>query len=300
MLAGSGLTYQDVTAHIFKKGDTQSIFEAKTFRPGTIDEYGNIVDGDDVIIEYYDLDGMPVTYMRKLPGRGKLEPKVYYRVRWQFPDEHRDKEGKPFKYKSPAGSGTPIYIPERMRQMYKKKEQFPRLYIQEGEKKAEKACKHGIPSIAVSGIQNLGQKGALPEDLVKIITACGVKEVAFIFDSDWNDLSNNIKFNTPVDTRPRCFFSAARNFKEYMRMLKNRGIMVEIFIGHINKNDEGDKGLDDLLANKLSGHEEELAQDLEFACNEKSGTGRYVEVFKITTWNDQKLSLIHISEPTRH
>lgn len=32
MLAGSGLTYQDVTAHIFKKGDTQSIFEAKTFR----------------------------------------------------------------------------------------------------------------------------------------------------------------------------------------------------------------------------------------------------------------------------
>ena len=52
MLAGSGLTYQDVTAHIFKKGDTQSIFEAKTFRPGTIDEYGNIVDGDDVIIEY--------------------------------------------------------------------------------------------------------------------------------------------------------------------------------------------------------------------------------------------------------
>lgn len=289
MLAGSGLTYQDVTAHIFKKGDTQSIFETKTFRPGTVDEYGNIVDGDDVIIEYYDLDGMPVTYTRKLPGRGKQELKVYYRVRWQFPDEHRDKEGKPFKYKSPAGSGTPIYIPERMRQMYKRKEQFPRLYIQEGEKKAEKACKHGIPSIAVSGIQNLGQKGALPEDLVKIITVCGVKEVAFIFDADWNDLSNNIKFNTPVDTRPRCFFSAARNFKEYMRMLKNRGIMVEIFIGHINKNDEGDKGVDDLLTDKLVGHEEELAEDLEFACNEKSGMGKYVEVFKITTWNDQRL-----------
>ena len=74
-----------------------------------------------------------------------------------------------------------------------------------------------------------------------------------------------------------------------MRMLKNRGIMVEIFIGHINKNDEGDKGVDDLLADKLAGHEEELAEDLEFACNEKSGMGKYVEVFKITTWNDQKL-----------
>ena len=44
-------------------------------------------------------------------------------------------------------------------------------------------------------------------------------------------------------------------------MLKNRGIMVEIFIGHINKNDEGDKGLDDLLVDKLAGMEEELAED---------------------------------------
>lgn len=289
MLAGSGLTYQDVTAHIFKKGDTQSIFEAKAFRPGTIDEYGNIIDGDDVIIEYYDIDGMPVTYMRKLPGRGKSEPRFYYRVRWQYPNEHLDDKGKPYKYKSPAQSGTPIYIPERIRQMYKKKEPFTRLYIQEGEKKAEKACKHGIPSIAVSGIQNLGMRGALPEDLVKIITTCGVTEVAFIFDSDWNDLSNNIKFNTPVDSRPKSFFSAARNFKDYMRMLKNRGIMVEIYIGHINKNDENDKGLDDLLADKLAGHEEELVKDLEFACNEKSGTGKYVEMFKITTWNDFKL-----------
>ncbi len=68
MLAGSGLTYQDVTAHIFKKGDTQSIFEAKTFRWGPVDEYGNIVDGTDVIIEDYDLDGMPVSHTRKPPG----------------------------------------------------------------------------------------------------------------------------------------------------------------------------------------------------------------------------------------
>ncbi len=291
MLAASGLTFADVTAKIYKTGDTQSIFESRTFRPGTVDEYGNITQGDDVIIEYYDLEGMPVTYLRKMPGRRKsnTEPKEYYRVRWQYPEEHLDKNGQPYKYKSPAGSGTPIYIPERLRRMYKEKTQFTRLYIQEGEKKAEKACKHGIPSIAVSGIQNLGQKGSLPEGLVKIITACGVQEVAFIFDSDWNDLSRNIKINTPVDTRPKCFFAAARNFKEYMRMLKNRGIMVEIFIGHILKNEADDKGLDDLLANTLQGREDELAKDMEFACNEKSGHGQYVDMFKVTTWNDQKL-----------
>ena len=289
MLAESGLTYQDVTARgLMKTDEKSSVFEAATFRPGTIDEKGNIVDGDDVIIEYYDLDGNPVTYTRKL-GRGTSEARTYYRVRWQYPDEHLDKDGKPFKYKSPAQSGTPIYIPQRLRHMYRTQEPIPRLYIQEGEKKAEKACKHGIPSIAVSGIQNLGQNGKLPEDLVRIIQTCGVKEVAFIFDSDWQDLSHTIKINTPVNKRPYAFFSAAKNFKDYMRMLKNRGVMVEIYIGHINKNDEGDKGLDDLLADKLAGHEDELAKDIEFACNEKSGVGQYVEMFKITTWNDQKL-----------
>ncbi len=291
MLAASGLTYEDVTAKVYKTGDTQSIFEARTFRPGTVDEYGNITEGDDVIIEYYDLDGLPVTYQRKLPSRRKAasERKEYYRVRWQFPQEHLDKEGRPFKYKSPAGSGTPIYIPERIRRMYKGKAQFTRLYIQEGEKKAEKASKHGIPSIAISGIQNLGQKGALPEDLVKIIATCGVTEVALIFDSDWNDLSQNIRINKPVEQRPASFFAAARNFKEYMRMLKNRGILVEVFVGHVQKTESGDKGIDDLLTNLLKGHEDELAKDIEFACNEKSGQGRYVAMHKVTTWNDFKL-----------
>lgn len=291
MLSASGLTFEDVTAKVYKTGDTQSIFELKTFRPGTIDERGCIdPKGDDVIIEYYDLDGMPVTYFRKDgKKRSTGEKKEYFRVRWQFPDSHLDKEGKPYKYKSPPGSGTPVYIPERLRKMYKEKTPINRLYIQEGEKKAEKACKHGIPSIAVSGIQNLGINGSLPEDVVRIISECQVKEVAFIFDSDWDDISTNIRINDQVEKRPRNFFFAARNFKEYMRTLKNRNIYVEIFIGHILKNDAADKGLDDLLANTLQGKESTLANDIEFACNEKKGLGKYVEMFKVTTWTDHKL-----------
>lgn len=291
MLSESGLTFDDVKAKVYKTGDTKSVFELRTFRPGTLAENGTIDStGDDVIIEYYDLEGMPVTYARKDHRKKDTgERKEYFRVRWQFPDAHLDKEGKPYKYKSPVGSGTPIYIPERMRQLYKEKQQFDRLYIQEGEKKAEKACKHGIPSIAVSGIQNLGLNGALPEDIVRIITTCGVKEVAFIFDSDWDDISTNIRLNDRVEKRPSCFFFAARNFKEYMRTLKNRNIYVEIFVGHIQKNPAGDKGLDDLLANSLKDREEELVKDIEIACNEKKGLGKYVEMFKITTWTDHKL-----------
>ncbi|KAA6348222.1 DNA primase [termite gut metagenome] len=291
MLAESGLTFEDVTAHIYKSDETKTIAQTRTFHAGTIDETGNLTNqGDDVIIEYYDLNGLPVTYLhtnnkRKTTG----ERKEYYRVRWQHPDAHLDKEGKPYKYRSPFGSGTPIYIPERLRAMYKAGTPIERLYIQEGEKKAEKACKHGIPSIAVSGIQNLGNKGVLPEDVVTIIQKCEVKEVIFLFDSDWDDLSSNIKINDQVEKRPRNFFYAARNFKEYMRSLKNRNIYVEIFIGHVNKNEAGDKGIDDLLANSLKNKEDELAQDINTALNSKKGLGKYVEVFKITTWTDHKL-----------
>lgn len=42
--------------------------------------------------------------------------------------------------------------------------------------------------------------GSLPEDVVRIITECQVKEVAFIFDSDWNDISTNIKINDQVES----------------------------------------------------------------------------------------------------
>ena len=292
MLAESGLTFEDVTANVYKSDDKSSIFQARTFKPGTIDERGQLTTkGDDVIIEYYDLNGLPVRYTQKdSKRRAAGESKEYYRVRWQFPDMHLDKEGKPFKYKSPPGSGTPIYIPEKMRAAFKAGTPIDRLYIQEGEKKAEKACKHGIPSIAVSGIQNLGNKGTLPEDFVRIVTTCQVKEVAFIFDSDWDDISTNIKINDQVEKRPRCFYYAAKNFKEYMRTLKNRDIYVEVFIGHIRKNEAGDKGLDDLLANTLRGRETELAEDFNFACNDKRGAGQFVEMFKITAYTDHKLA----------
>lgn len=291
MLSESGLTFEDVTAKVYRSDDKSAIFETKTFFPGTIDSKSNIVKGDDVVIAYFDLDGLPVTF-DQLDSKGRSAAsrrKEYFRVRWQYPDEHKDPSGKPYKYQSLKGSGTPIYIPEKIRKAYKAGEKIERLYIQEGEKKAEKACKHGIPSIAVSGIQNLGSKGQLPEDLIRIITKCQVHEVLFLFDSDWNDLSQNIKINDRVEKRPSAFFFAARNYRDYMRSLRNREIYVEIYLGHVLKNSAGDKGIDDLLANSLRDKEDELSQDFDFAINDKKGLGQHVEVFKITTGSDHKL-----------
>lgn len=85
--------------------------------------------------------------------------------------------------------------------------------------------------------------------------------MVYCFDSDWDDISSNIKINDPVEKRPRNFYSAARNFKEYMRSLKNRDIYLEIFVGHIRKMMQGTRGLMTCWP-ILFGKEDELAADL--------------------------------------
>lgn len=292
MLADSGLTKADIMASVMKRDGEKSIFQLAPIHPGTIDDHGNIVDGDDAIIEYYDLEGLPVMYERKdqnRKGTGKMM--CYYRVRWQYPDAHKDKEGKSFKYKSPYGSGTPIYIPQFIRSAYGKKEEIETLFIQEGEKKSEAACKYGLPSIAVSGIQNIGYNNALPEDIIKIIRDCKVKNVVFLFDSDWQDLSHDLKLTENVQKRPYNFFCAARNFRDYMRNLKNLDIFVEQYIGHTNGTN-GDKGIDDLLAHTLKGHEDDLKNDIATLMNTKQLTGTYCQFYKVTAYNDHQLQML--------
>ena len=300
MLAASGLTAEDVLATVYAVGDAKTVFKKRTFFPGTIDQYGNVdPSGGDAIIAYYDLDGLPVMYEQK-DKKGKLtgKQKELFRVRWQFPSEHLDKEGKETKYRTPYGAGTPIYVPEKLRCAYKSGQPIPRLFIQEGEKKAEKACKHGIMSVAVSGIQNIGMGGRLPEAIVKIIQQCSVKEVVFLLDADCFDLSATLKIGDNVQKRPRNFFYAVRSYKEYFRSLRNRNIYVEILFGHVLKNDAGDKGVDDLLANTLAGKEADLIADLEFAVNERSHIGKHAQLYKITTWTYHKLEEIwHLHSP---
>lgn len=288
MLSESGLTAADVQAKIYREDTNHTTTIGHVFRSGSINSLNSIVDGDDVIIEYYDLEGFPVMYEQIHKGKSTGRMKEYFRVRWQYPDEHLDKNGKPYKYKSPTGSGSFIYIPQRIRDMYQAGEKIDRLFIQEGEKKSEKACKHGIPSVAISGIHNLGRNGRLHEDLVKLIQACEVKELVLLFDNDWNNISTTLGINDYADQRPRSFFTAAKNFKEYAVQLKNsRSIYLEIYIGHVQPGN--DKGIDDLLSNTLKGREDALLTDINYLINERNLKGDYVQLYKITTWADSKL-----------
>lgn len=279
----SGLTDTDQKATVYIDNETRKVVDV--FEAGTLDEYGRITSGDDMIIWYYDLEGRQVTYQK--PKSQKYEP--FFRVRWQNPALHTDKAGNPMKYKSPYGAGSQLYIPEAVRQAYADGRTIKRLYLQEGEKKAEKSCKHGIFSVGLAGIHNLGHEKQLPYALQQIIKRCKIEEVCFLLDSDWNDLSDNLSIDKRTDQRPYSFFYAIKNYRDYFRTFASLNIYIEIYFATLRKNEANDKGIDDLLTNSLATREDELRTDFDTCIASKDGLGQYVDVYRITTWSEGKL-----------
>jgi len=285
-LEASGLSAKDITINAWV--DDKTVKRAEVYQSGTRDQFYRIVPGDDMIIWYYDLEGKPVLY--KKPKSSQFEH--LYRVRWQIPENHPDKYGRPIKYQSPSGSGSHLFIPEPVRQAYKDQRIIKRLFIQEGEKKADKACKHGIMSVGIMGIHNIAQQGHLPHDLQTIVQTCQVQEVIFVLDSDWNQLSNNLKPGDRVDLRTASFYKAVINYRDYFKAFNNIGIYLELYFGYIKENEKKDKGIDDLLTNTLKDNELELRSDFDRAVNdikEKNGEGKYIQLHKITTLSDPQI-----------
>ena len=289
-LSESGLTEKDIAFEIKTKDENKTVIQSPVFRTGTLTYSGDIdKDVDDVVIEYFDLEGNPVKYEVK-DNRKRRSVKCYARVRYQFPDEHLDSKTKrPIKYRTPSGAGTALYIPHKIRELYKNGTKLDRIFIQEGEKKAEKACKHGIPSVGISGIQNFAYKGEVPQDLVKLVQKCEIREIVLLFDADWNDISSNIGINDNAQQRPQNFMYAARNFKKYVETLKNRGISLDIYIGHIRENEAKDKGIDDLLTNTLKEDPDLLKEDIDTLINKYNLDGEYIQLYKITLMGDLAL-----------
>ena len=90
--------------------------------------------GDEMLIFYYDLNGRPMMFTPK----GASKPRQYVRVRWSNPALHRGSNGKEMKYQTPAGASCRVYIPEKIRRLYKSKTHIDTLFLQEGEKKQRK------------------------------------------------------------------------------------------------------------------------------------------------------------------
>lgn len=283
-LAASGLTVEDVMTTV---NDGRSEYQCSPFQPGSFGpKFSFDPKGSDMIIYYYDLHGRQMTYTPK----GSSALRQYGRVRHYNPELHRDKNDKPTKYRTPAGASCRAYITNLIRVCFKNKTHIDTLFLQEGEKKAEKACKHGMPSIGIQGITNFGSmETGLLQDIQDIVKVCTVKNVVLMMDSDWSDLHSEISVGESVDKRPNSFAAAVIKFKQFMASFRNLKLDVETWWGHVNDNPSKDKGIDDLLCGTLKCHEEELIQDAEYAMNTHNGKGKYVTIVKISTLSDMKI-----------
>lgn len=283
-LRASGLTFDDVMAKVNGKNGEKEF--APVFIKGSVGPSGKINPNDDeMLIRYYDLFGDPVTYATRRDGTGV---KPYIRTRWSIPEDHTDLSGKSIKYQTPKGAPARFYIPQKIRDYYDSKSKIETLIVQEGEKKAEKACKHGIPSIAIQGIYNIGSaQTGLMKELGYIVRQCEVKNVVLLFDSDWDTLTSKLENGAKVDQRPRQFSGAAIKFKNYVQSLHNEGLHVDIWFGHLNSKEE--KGIDDLLAGSLKKKEEALSLAIDEAMHAHDGHSELVDFHKISTLTDYQI-----------
>lgn len=287
-LAASGLTVADVMAKVHAEDSANTEIETCPFMRGGVDALWNVnYHDDEMLIFYYDLWGNRVQYAKKGLA-GSL--RQYVRVRWSNPELHQDSAGRPIKYQTPRGAHTKLYVPQYIRSCFQQGRQLETLIIQEGEKKAEKACKHGIPSVGIQGIFNIGNETAgLIKDLQYLIQTCTVKNVVLLLDSDWNNLHRSLTNGDHADQRPNQFAKAVIKFKQYLLTMHNVGVAIDVYFGHINDNDNHDKGIDDLLVNTLNGREDELKDDIARTMFTHDGKGKYVNIHKISSLSDYQI-----------
>jgi len=254
--------------------------EQSRYTSGTMNAEGKfIVTGDDLVLHYVGLDEQPVFFK---PEKATKEIPLV-RVRYQHPDLHTDKDGNPVKYRSPRNSGSHLWLPQHIIAAWKTGASVETLYVVEGEKKADKMCLHGLPAVGIMGIHNLALDGAMPRAFEMLITKCDVKNVVFVVDSDWQDIS--VKPGKSADQRPFTFFRAAQKFREYFYGFRNSGVDLGIFLAA--GRDATHKGMDDLLSHlESAGHETlrkpgALADDMGRALVDAKGEGDYVVVHRI-------------------
>lgn len=215
--------------------------EENRYTTGTMSTDGKyIATGDDLVLHYIGLDEQPILFR---PEKQAKEMPLL-RVRYQHPDLHTDRDGNPIKYRSPKNSGSHLWLPMAIINAWKKGTQIETLYITEGEKKSDKMSLHGLPAVGIMGIHNLALDGAMPRDFEMIITKCQVKNVVFVLDADWQDIS--VKPGKAADQRPYTFYKAALKFRDYFYGFRNSGIDLGIYL--CAGTDTKYKGMDDLLS----------------------------------------------------
>lgn len=255
--------------------------EIDRYQSASIDKYWEIMEsGDDMILHYVGLDRKLIYYRT---DKGKVKP--FFRIRHQFPAQKTDTQGNPMKYQSPYKGGNHLWIPSKLIGMYNSGASFDTLVVIEGEKKADKLMVHDIPAVGIAGIHNFSTGGEMITQFQQIISHCNVRNVIFMLDADWNDIS--AKPGADVDHRPKTFSKAVSKFKEYFTSYAANDIYLECYFGY--GLDKAYKGMDDLMVRHLQKDAGKLKEDIEAAMIDLQGTGKYVRLHKVTAATDYKI-----------
>jgi Domain of unknown function (DUF3854) len=150
----------------------------------------------------------------------------FHRARPDDPREDADKPGKFTKYEQPAKTGVALDVPPQARSALS--DPSKRLWIVEGEKKADSLVSHGECAIDVLGVWSWKREGRpLPDwDNIRLVG----REILIAFDSD-----------AERNAQVRLARSALASY------LKSRGATVKIVKLH-DKEDGSKVGVDDFFA----------------------------------------------------
>lgn len=279
-LRESGIKPESIKYFSSPTGKSKKQYELTRYSAGTVSKAWDVLtDGDDMILHYLDLKGEPITYQRD----GKGVTKNYIRVRRANPELHKNKKGDGMKYQSPWGSKSQLWLPQLLIAAYSKGVAAETLYVIEGEKKADAMCQAGLMTVGIGGIHNFDFNN-MPYQFELMIKRFEVKNVVFVLDADWQDIS--ISSNKIVDMRPRTFYSAVRKFQKYFYAYHKRDIDLNIYFGY--NLDPAFKGMDDVFV-RSGAKAEDIAQDWKNAMIDRQGEGDYVHVHEITDMSSYKL-----------
>ncbi len=163
--------------------------------------------------------------------------------RYKLLEPQYDKKGKLIKYRTCKDGGLHLYFPDSLTKgnvrSYLEANPDSPIYFTEGEKKAAKAWKEGIPCIGLSGIWSWVANNQGRPTKEKILNAdfdfipnLASRAVIMIYDSDANDPAKQNDFNNCSNTFERCLRS--RGISRYEKIV-------------LPSDGDGKVGLDDYL-----------------------------------------------------
>lgn len=294
-LEESGITnaMQRITIKDEIKGKPVEVKDFDRYQSGTLDYRKNwaVVNGVDMVMHYIGLDRKRMTY---IPQKGNTAPKPMVRVRFENPSLHTYQNNTP-KYKQPTGSGLHLWLPNKLISDYNTVgTRSGVLTIQEGEKKADRFCQIA-PSVGIMGIHSLaGTHDALPREFEMLQQHFEFDTYIFFMDADLFELGSSSEKS--VMSRPKAFASAAKKYRQHIHKFQTGQKRLNILLAHPTTNDQGIKGVDDLMESGLI-TDDEMRSAIDNGI--KGYDHEYVKFYDLTTLEDAKIDAIwHVNSPT--